>query len=283
MSAIESWGTERVVWIDSEHVHESIETAHGAGVDVVGISPHHRYQLRSIEFLREYSGIRGVVIPFGRSLDLKPLSSLNDLRYLHVTDFSEPLDLSAFPFLEELRIEWHRQVTFADLVGLRRLYVRGYKSSSRDLAELPAFPSLEELELVRGNLRSLEGVERFARLKKVELHHMRRLESIGALCGTEIKFLHMEKCTSLKDVEVLQCVQTLTALRLHDCGPIPSIEFINALPRLDEFRFVGTVVEDGDLSPLLRLKKVGFMDEANYSHTLADVESDIRLRGQDST
>ena len=60
---------------------------------------------------------------------------------------------------------------------------------------------------------------------------------------------------------------------MSSCGNLASLAFLNKLLALDEFRFVKMEVLDGDLTPLLRLKSVGFIDKRSYSHTCAEVEA----------
>lgn len=65
----------------------------------------------------------------------------------------------------------------------------------------------------------------------------------------------------------------MKVLDLSDSGNIPSIEFIQNLIKLQSFAFAGsnTYIEDGDLLPLTKLKKLSmlmFTPKKNYSHKL---------------
>lgn len=68
-------------------------------------------------------------------------------------------------------------------------------------------------------------------------------------------------------------LKNLSVLRFNDCGKIPSLQFIDEMKSLEEFRFVNTLIEDGDLHLLLRLKRVGFLSKKGYSHSPDDFDS----------
>lgn len=43
------------------------------------------------------------------------------------------------------------------------------------------------------------------------------------------------------------------------------------MPNLEDFRFVGTEILDGNLSALMRLKFAGFLNKRHYSMTYEDL------------
>jgi hypothetical protein len=275
---IEQWGARSIVWVDGNDVHGSVAAALSGHSDLLGVSPEHGYTTPSIEFLREYPGVSGLVLPFASQYKLAPVLALANLRYLQVGESRELLDLSSFPQLEEVRLEWHEGVRFAELQVLRVLYLRGYSPISGSLQELPALPRLRELELNQGNVRTLAGISRFASLRRLQLYHLKRLETIADVCGTELEYLHVESCKSIGNLEEAACLDRLSVLRMNSCGRIRSLRFLDTMPVLEECRLMGTYVEDGDMSPLLRLDRVAFSRHKDYSHTPAEVQAWIRDR-----
>lgn len=275
---IDTWGSRSIFWVKSDRVAESMEAVYSHGIDLVGISPERGYGRQSISFLREYPATQGLVIPFASQYSLDPLASLSALKYLQIGESREPLDLHYFPHLVELRLEWHAGIQWAELPALRSLYLRGYEPSSKDISELPLFPQLEELEFNQGNLQAMTGIDRFRALLRLHLYNLRGLENVGSLCGTRLEFLHIESCKRIQDLETLSCLTEVIALRINDCGRVASLQFIERMARLQELRFVGTLVEDGDMTPLMRLDTVGFLPRRGYSHTPIQVETEIRSR-----
>jgi hypothetical protein len=252
------------------------------GVTYVGVSPKHGYDLPGLSFLKDYPDVQRLVLPFAADYDLAPLSNLTQLRHLTVSESRAPLDLEWFPLLEELQTDWHTGIHWSSIQPLRELYLRGYSARAGDLSALPHASKLARLELNQGKVRSLAGIERFPRAFRLELYHLRQLESIAALCTNRlpITFLHVDNCRRIKDFEVISCLNSLEVLRLNDCGRLKSLSFLKAMPRLREFRFVGTTIEDGDLTPLLRLESVAFLPRAGYSHHPDEIDALLRHESQ---
>jgi len=135
---------------------------------------------------------------------------------------------------------------------------------------------LETLELVQSPLSSLDGIEGFQSLRHLELAYMRVLQTLSALRTTKLESLFCEACPKLNDYAVLGELKRLRNLRLNRCAEIQNLEFLGGLALLEEFRFVGTRVRDGNLTQVLRLRSVGFDGKRHYSHTPRDVEAILR-------
>jgi hypothetical protein len=87
--------------------------------------------------------------------------------------------------------------------------------------------------------------------------------------------LTFEACKKIKDFAVLAKCPRLRTLRVLNCGELESLRDLALFPQLEDFRFVKTKIRDGDMSPLLRLKRVGFLKNANYSHTPEQIQQAI--------
>lgn len=62
---------------------------------------------------------------------------------------------------------------------------------------------------------------------------------------------------------------------------MPDLKWTKGMDQLDFFSFVGTNVEDGELSPLLelpRLRYVGSMDKKHYNFKLAAIKEQLGQR-----
>jgi hypothetical protein len=165
--------------------------------------------------------------------------------------------------------------------SLRLLDLSRYRPKSRDLTGLPAL-AVEDLTLVQSPLRTIDGIERFTGLRRLELSYLTRLERIGAvagLAGGRLERLECLKCRKIRDHAAVRAADSLKVLRFNACGDIPSIAFLNEMPNLEEFRFVHTNVLDGDLTPLLRLKAAGFFAKKHYSHKPEEVAAIIGQEG----
>jgi hypothetical protein len=134
---------------------------------------------------------------------------------------------------------------------------------------------LDTIELVQSPIRTLEGIEHFHRIKHCEFHYLPELREVKAIAGTGVMHVHLDHCKNVQDIEALGKAKSLRVLRVTNCGNLRSLHFISSLENLEELRFVGTNIVDGDMSPLFRLKKVGFFPKKHYNRTPEEVDSEI--------
>jgi len=250
-------------------------------LDGIGINPMHGYRLPHIDFVREHPDVGGlVIVPSTSQIDLSAIHVLIQLRYLSVSDNQQPLDLDAFPQLEEFRGDWHKDLYLSSrCAALETLQLWKLRPASRDLSGLPELGALRELGLTQGSVASLNGLLRWPQLRRLELAYLRGLRSLAPAEELEaLEVLYCDRCPKLSQYQGLAAAPALRDLRLNACGRIDSLDFLIEIRTLNEFRFVATDVADGDLSPLLRLEAVGFTNKRHFSHTLGQVENEISKR-----
>lgn len=266
------------LWVDSTRIPECVSYYQSNPVDSLGVNPARGYHLEDLEFLRQHSSISSVAIvnPSSGDFDLSPLQALTELRSLVISG-PVPLSLKQFPRLQVFRGGWHRSLELEGCDQLRVLDLSGYRPRSQDLSGFAALPVLRELSLVQAVISSIRDVGTLRTLVRLELAHMPKLESVSGVGQLPLlEELILQKCRKLQGHQDVRAAKCLRVLRFNDCGEIPSLAFLADLPDLEEFRFVDTTIADGDLQPLLRLKRVGFLPKKHYSHTPAQVNAILR-------
>jgi internalin A len=216
------------------------------------------YRERDLDFLEQWK-IRRLLLLDRRVSDLSPLGRLgNTLEELRVDSKLEAeIDLAAFQRLGTLAASWNQvQATVSRKGGsLRDLLLFSYPNE--DLHELTALRRLETLRLVdAGELRTLDGVEAFSLLSGLHLFHAAKLEDLTSLVATQatLKELELEDCPKISTLDGIGHLKHLVILGVSDCGRIESIKPVSALSKLEELHAWGaTLIEDGDLSPLVSL------------------------------
>lgn len=282
---IKTYGERNVAWVQGEDLASALAACDAGLADTLGFSTATGFSGKTLPPASMIGGsVKGVVAIYMAGVDVSAVADYGGLAYLSLHDFSGPFDFSRLTALEYLRADWSKQVVLpGPEVPLKRLYLCGYKPTSRALVELPPWPGLEELELVQGGLDALRGVSRYTGLKKITLAYLRRLsniEEIQELSGLEeVEFDH---CAHVEDFAVLGRLAELAVLHLSHCGTIPSVRFAARLEKLRHLSFVGTTVLDGDLEGLLGIAYVGFTDKAHYTRTFSDFkERRAEARDQD--
>jgi hypothetical protein len=170
-----------------------------------------------------------------------------------------------------------------DLTGYEYVTLWGYKQNNACLDQLIINDSMLYFELNLGGTKSLSGIESMRNLRRLEIHHCTKLSSdigLGDLSGS-LRHLHINTCKNFKFTSDLLKLTNLEVLRLNNCGDIDNLDFISCFPNLLDFRFVGTNVVSGDLTPLLKHKtliSVGLSDKRNFNVKSERIELELAER-----
>lgn len=251
----------------------NIEEFNSARADGFNIIPWEGFSELDLEDLARYENLKVLIFQGDASTNLSSLESLN-LEELTLGRTNFTLDFSKFPKLQRLAIDWRSGVfkKNENLSNLVSLHIWKYGSASNDLSDFPFFANLRDLMLVESKIERLDGLSRFRFLESVEFAYMKKLSKLGEMGLPELETFVADTCKkNLSDHEKLGTCPKLSALKLHNCGQIKSLSFLRNLRNLNSFRFVGTDIIDGDLSPLLNISDVFFNDKQHYSHKLKDI------------
>jgi protein phosphatase 1 regulatory subunit 7 len=263
------------IFIESDRIDACMDYALQNHSGHIAISPLGGFRLPDIAFLVCFPWVEHLTILDSEMIDISAVSSLGKLRHLHISGpTKQPLDLAAFPLLEELSVRWWPKLRLGDtLPSLRVLGLSHYAPTSGDLTGLPQIPLLEELGLVQAQNLTLSGIERFLGLRCLSIDYFPRLVDLSPLTAFAdgvLEILEFGHCPKLAHHDRVRVIRSLRRLAFNQCGEIPSLSFLNELPALESFSFVNTNIIDGDLTPCLRLQFAGFFDKRHYSHRSSD-------------
>ncbi|QES88764.1 leucine-rich repeat domain-containing protein [Rhizosphaericola mali] len=254
--------------IDVSRIEESMNYYKKNKVDGIIISPAHGYNIENVDFLKKYSFIKNVSISDIPNIDglffLKKLESL----YISGTDLH--IDFANFPNLKKLIVDWSPFViNINECRALEILSLYKYKPASKDLSEFSEIDSLKSLTITQSTVNSLNGLDSLKKMENLELNYCNKLLKLGHLegCKYNLTQLLIDHCKNIENYEYVKLLNALKILAFNNCGSISSIQFIKEMSNLKDFRFVGTSVIDGDLTPCVGLEHVGFFDKKHYSHT----------------
>jgi hypothetical protein len=274
-----NWGRWRIAWASSENLDAVSELLRTGEIDGVGLSPHHGFT-GDPSFLNELPSFAGIVMAETGSLDCRILPCLSGFRFISLGGARLcGFDFREFINLVDLRLVWHpSDILPRSGSSLASLYLKGYKPKTRDLNDLPSFVNLEELELVQAGVTSLDGAPALAKLRQIDVSYCKGLVTIAALIGTPVERVHFEACGKIEDIPVLSKCDRIRSIKLSACGNLQSLSFLEESKTIEEFRFVKMEIADGDMSPLLKLNSVGFINKRDYSHTSEQVNEFINRR-----
>jgi len=261
--------------VDNDRILECMDFFKRNHLKKIWISRFHGYSATDIDFLTKFDFLKEIIIkgPF----EISGLYALKNLEFLSYENPNpnQVLDLSYFKEIKTCYLDLKSKVrNLNSLTEVRNLRLFHYTVKEKDLTGLNSLTKLESLFISISNIESLLGIEALKKLKYIEFHYLRnltRIEAIASLSNT-LEFLMFGSAKKIVDFESTKSLKKLRTLAFNNCGSIPSIKFIDEMPKLEDFRFVDTNVLDGGLSPLIRLKYAGFFDKKHYSHTREQIK-----------
>lgn len=259
------------LYIDSEKIEECIAYIKANKIYDITISKYHGYVAEDIDFLNSISDIIKGVSVLDHFDDTTVVNRLSGLERLSILENGKTtIDLENFPNLERCDI-----MAFSERIqgletcqNLKHLSIVKFNLRAKDLTVFPILENLKEFYLLQTNITSLDGIENFRSLKKVDISYAGKLERIEALqrLSNSIEEVQFDKCKKIKDFGILGRLKLLEKIRLSDSGEIKTLDFINTLPSLNTITFVGTNVLDGNIKYCEGISHVGFDNKRHYTH-----------------
>ena len=101
------------------------------------------------------------------------------------------------------------------------------------------------------NRKSLDGIENFSNIKRLEISASRSLTDISEITALQkLKFLEFDICWKMQDFSPLSKLKELEVLRLLDCKNLASIKFVKKISKLRQLYTLGTtIINDFDTTP----------------------------------
>lgn len=267
-------GTRSII-IDSEKIKQCMDCYYKNNLDGVAINESHGYYLNDINFLSNYSEIKKISISEGIK-DIKGIHYLKNLEILILSGKNREIDFQSFPKLFKLTLDWSlKQKKLESCKSLQSLAIySGYNPKSKNLKDIGNIYWLKSIEINNSTITTLEGSDRFDRLESLEFNYCTKLEDI---CGFDksrktLKSLLFNHCKSIKNHECVRDFNKLQILAFNNSGVIKSLEFIKKMISLKSFRFMGTDVTDGDISPCIGLDYVSFTNKKHFTHKMEQLK-----------
>jgi len=233
---------------------------------------------KDISFLSRIPNLIALTIIDWNIENITPIHALSSVRYLEISTYCKTkIDFTAFPILEECKLEWRPKAkSIFDCHSLRKLFVNRYIESN--ISPFSTLTELESLSIASSPISDLHGLSNLKQLKFLGLYHLRKLNSlVGVEAIATLEQLEINSCRAISKLDEIGRLTKLKKLELCDDGNIESIAFIKSLVNLEVFLFYeSTNIVDGDLTHLRRLgklSKISFQDRKHYSHKLIDFKS----------
>jgi len=269
----------RSLEIDSRHLSECAELwGSGEFTQVVLSSYREAFDLRTLEFLKDFPPITSLQIYLRYEVDLSPLKAhAEHLRAFLANDgINGIMDFAPYTHLGSVGQTWREGVRFPEsMEKLERMAWTNFRPKDKVISVLPKASRLNRLSLVSANISSMAGVEQYQTLSELSVCNAPNLSDVSALRAlATIHALTFEGCKRLENATDYIQHLPLVELSLIKCGAIPSVSFVQQLHELRSLILLDTNVVDGDMSILLAhptLEHVAFNKKKHFSHSDRDV------------
>jgi hypothetical protein len=271
-------GLRKSLIIQPDRISEGMAFFLEHSLDGIAIEREHGYNLDNIDFLNDYPFIEHISIS-SDPLNIDGIYNLKNLTSLILSGRNRKLDFSCFTKLVELKADWSPYfVNLNACIKLKKLSFYNYNPKNKLYEELAKVSWLQILEITQSSIDTLEWLKGFDQLQDVSFNYCGKIKRLSSLEKSSNNLLKLifDHCKSIENHDYVKQFPNLKILGYNHCGEIKSIGFIKEMPALEDFRFVNTIISDGDLSPCLGLKHAGFNNKKHYSHTSEQIEKMIK-------
>ena len=275
--------------------------------------------IQSLKFLNDFTEAKRITSleVYSRFCDFDNLYLFENIEILDCfIDNNESLDLSRFKKLKVLMATRLEPFTGLDNTNIEELKIFGEQGSTlintkpdpkklsqlrqlrclrvlyhvKDFSfeEVSGLDNLEMVIICQCNIKNLNGLEKFPKIRLLDLTYCYSLNDISPIKNLpNLVSLELGPCPKIKNLDILREIPTLRVLSLHsfkevntdiiksvkelrflyleNCKSIPTIKFIDDLKKMLGLLILGTKIVDGDITPALRLKSVGITPMRHYN------------------
>jgi len=265
--------------VESDRLAKTIKYINEKKIKGITLNSSHGYSLKNIDFVADIADVIEKIDIVDDDINLKGIELLYNLKKIFIgRDNMSPIDFSYLQQLESCNLSWHKRlVNLNSCKYLENLYIRKF---DKNFELLIGLEKLKSLSLIQSKVFNLDFLMHFPLLEAIELSYIRSLLNVDGLkhCSSTLKKLEIDHCKRIDNYDVLGKLIELTWLNVTDSKELEDIYFLKKLKKLEHFAFVNTNVVNGDMSPGIGIKYVGFNNKKHYSHTNEEIH---KLNGND--
>ena len=260
--------------IDPEFIDLGLKYARRKAIDSIRIrtlnqNSGHRYKI-DFQLIACQDFIRNFILDDDfKIVNLKEGRVLSDMQSLVYLSLEHPIE-----------IEWGKLINLESLVLYSDKYIRGLSTlktlrkllmitvGQEEFQEITALENLDSLEIGRGRLEHLNGIQSMKSLSSLTIWYANKLYDMSPIASLpNLKTLHVECCKNMTDFSPLKGNNVIEKLTIDR---VDSLDFVPQMQSLYAIKFFNCI--DGDLRPLLEsrtLKDIFFYpSKKHYTHTL---------------
>ena len=260
--------------VDPEFVALGLKYAQRKAIDSIRIrtlnqNSGHRYKI-DFQLIACQDFIRNFILDDDfKIVNLKEGRVLSDMQSLVYLSLEHPIEIEwgKLVNLERLELDSDKYIRgLSALKTLRKLLIVAV--GQEGFQEITALENLDSLDIGRGRLEHLNGIQSMKSLSSLTIWYASKLYDMSPIASLpNLKTLHVECCKNMTDFSPLKGNNVIEKLTLDR---VDSLDFVPQMQSLYAIKFFNCI--DGDLAPLLEsrtLKDIFFCpNKKHYTHTL---------------
>ena len=260
--------------VDPEFIALGLKYARRKAIDSIRIrtlnqNSGHRYKI-DFQLIACQDFIRNFILDDDfKIVNLKEGRVLSDMQSLVYLSLEHPIEIEwgKLVNLERLELDSDKYIRgLSALKTLRKLLIVAV--GQEGFQEITALENLDSLDIGRGRLEHLNGIQSMKSLSSLTIWYASKLYDMSPIASLpNLKTLHVECCKNMTDFSPLKGNNVIEKLTLDR---VDSLDFVPQMQSLYAIKFFNCI--DGDLRPLLEsrtLKDIFFYpSKKHYTHTL---------------
>lgn len=203
MAIIESGGikfldgiTGKYVVVESDRIVDYIEYINKNEIKSIYLCNLYYFK-KDVDFLQKCNSIERINITSSAIENYSGLSHLHRLKELSLNEPKGKVDLGNHMDLKSLSVEFNKNIVgIEQLKKLEKLSLYNYKPKSKNLSEISELKAVQELEIIKSSINSLNGSGNLLNLERLKLGYLNQLSFIDELekISGRLKALNFESC-----------------------------------------------------------------------------------------
>lgn len=203
-----------------------------------------------------------------KKMEYKFIESLENLEQLSLGDY-EAYELD-FSKLKNLK-SYFSPIKHYDhpIFDCKNIEFFGTNTNLENIEPIGKLTKIKELYLFSKKLKDLKGIEKLENLQLLKIDYGHNLQDISVLSKlNKLDTLSLYACKKLENLNAISKIKNLRWLQFDECGTIESLCPLMHNQHLEYIAFGDTIVEDGNIECLTKiktLKKVFFRNKRHYN------------------
>lgn len=238
-------------------------------------------ELDALPCLRFFPHVENLILRPGeiRKEELSYLQGLR-IRTLKLDYYSEKVDLYTIDLAQFPNLQFVfscSQYNFKNIAACKTLCTLVVREWYDDNLHYLLNSDLYAISILKGNLKTLDGIQTIPGLRSVLLANQRLLTDVHSLMAcNELESLSFEKCNQVNFTQIPE-LPNLCYLKLIGSQKVDSLSFLTKFPKIAFLLLFDLTILDGNLDVLLRLRHCTVIpNRRNYSVSDKDLPQSQR-------